>query len=88
MIARFGAGEFEAYKEWLRSHPAGFIWNVDHRCLHRASCRHMEPGAPVVGGKRRVSKAAPKCCAATKEELLDEFPDARNITHHCSLCNP
>lgn len=88
MIAKFGKGDDKAYQKWLNSYPDGFIWNADHQCLHRASCRYMAPKAPVIGGKRRVSKIAPKHCAATKEELLNEYPNSRDPEHHCGLCTP
>ena len=94
MCERFGKGQENAYLDWVRDNPSGYVWNVSHSKLHRADCQHIAEGTRTgpddgaVKTKARVSDVAPKLCALTKEEIMAKAPAAALEKNRCSSCCP
>lgn len=93
MVAKFGDRQNNDYHEWVEKNAGGYVWNVGHRRLHRASCRHArsrvvvdQKNPPPV--KLSASKFTKKVCAMGKRELCDEVPAAGDPKNGCGVCCP
>lgn len=87
MTTKFDGDTHNDYVAWLKAHPEGYVWNIGKSALHRASCRHAQ-ASEIDPAKDDVKRITARCCADTKAELVEEFPDAQSEKARCSTCGP
>jgi hypothetical protein len=75
----------DAYKQWLRLHPGGFVLHADTVKLHRNGCDHIDPpGYDSVMLTRKL-----KVCADDRTELeLWALREKHGPARACESCEP
>jgi hypothetical protein len=88
----------EAYQQWLRGNPDGFVINTprsktpDYMVLHSASCSSISQYTRMAQPGGFTERQYIKVCAADVESLRQWVrqhgrPDG-SFTSECPICNP
>jgi hypothetical protein len=89
----------EAYQDWLRTHPRGFVVNISHGLnplaysgLHRATCSSISEYTKMAQPGGFTGRAYAKVCSDSIQALRDWVREcgaqAGRFTMQCSRCEP
>ena len=92
MITRFkdsDPGEqHEAFEQWKRDHPKGFVLNClssDKAMLHCSECVHLAgPHQTLAEGQSKTGRA--KWCSDDRAELTNEATATSLTVENCGTC--